>query len=360
MTKSVVGFGEVMARISPPGQNSFGDSREVLLTAGGSEANVLAKVGCLARGIETQLITRLKDDLVGRALRADMQAWGVGLEHVIWTDQDRNGVYYLEQGLGPISASVSYDRAGSAIARAGARDFDWSSLAGAQAFFVSGITPALSDSCRQATGEALQAAQNQNVWTFCDVNYRNKLWSPQDACKTLSDYINQGLISVLITTETDAKKVFNIDCGVDDESDMASLIEQSKNVLTEFSKKYPQTCKVWILTVRKRITNESGQWTCVACLGDQEFFVGDVFDYIILDRPGAGDACSAGIIGGFLGAGPEGDLQDNHPLSERIKTGLDLGNRMAVVAQKTVGDFGPHWSAAEFFQRVSENKEISR
>ena len=114
------------------------------------------------------------------------------------------------------------------------------------------------------------------------------------------------------------------------------------------------------MTVRKRITNSTGQWTSVALLGGKEFITSECFEYVVLDRFGAGDSCSAGIIGGFIGVTPEGDVVDNAPLTLRIQNGLNLGNRMSVVVQKTVSDLGPQWSADEYFMRVGQSREIAR
>ena len=81
---------------------------------------------------------------------------------------------------------------------------------------------------------------------------------------------------------------------------------------------------------------------------------------VCVDRYGAGDSCSAGIIGGFLGVQPDGSVDDTAPLGARIQNGLNLGNRMSVVVQKTVSDLGPQWSAAEYFKRVGKSREIAR
>ena len=90
MEKTVVGFGEVLGAIRPVGYAAWGDSNDMIILAGGSEANVLAKVGGLANCIKTQLGSKMKDDLMGRLLRYDMQKFKIGMDHVIWTDKDRN------------------------------------------------------------------------------------------------------------------------------------------------------------------------------------------------------------------------------------------------------------------------------
>lgn len=356
----VYGFGEVLVRLSPVGSQAFGDSNNIQLNAGGSEANVVAKIGNFARSFRGELITAINDDLAGRAMAAELHKYHVGLKHARWTKGQRNGIYYLEQGMGPIVARVDYDRAGSAIAllEPDARLFD--GLGEASALFVSGITPALSANSRKNTELALRKAKELHVPVFFDVNYRNKLWSPADARSCLDGFLQEGCITALITTETDARTVFGIDLGVDDESPFDVLIERGGKVLEALKERYGDKCQLYVMTIRKRITNETGVWTSAALLPDGQYIVGDAFDYVILDRPGAGDACSSGLVAGYLGIQRDGSVKDGQDLAARVKIGLDLGNRAAIVAQKTIGDMGPAWDAAMYFSRVSASKEISR
>jgi len=356
----VCGFGEVMVRLSPAGPQAFGDSNTIQITAGGSEANVLAKLASYSPGFRSELVTALNDDLAGRALVADLRHYGVGLEHVRWTKNTRNGVYYLEQGLGPIVARVDYDRKGSAIAELAPDESLFDVVGQSSSMFISGITPALSANCAANTELALKRAKQSNVPVFFDVNYRKKLWSPADACRQIDAYLRSGWITALITTETDAKTVFGIDFGVDDEAPIEVLIERSRKVLDALKERYGNKCELYVLTIRKRVTNETGVWTSAALLPDGDYIVGDVFDYVILDRPGAGDACSSGLVAGYLGIQKDGSFNRKADLASRVKLGLDLGNRSAVVAQKTIGDMGPVWDVGMYFNRVSASKEIAR
>ncbi len=358
--KTVCGFGEVMVRLSPVGPQAFGDSNTIQITAGGSEANVLAKLANYSPRFRSELITALNDDLAGRALVADLKHYGVGLAGVRWTKNQRNGVYYLEQGLGPIVARVDYDRKGAAIAELAPDESLFEVVGRSSAMFISGITPALSRNCAANTELAFQQARKHGVPVFFDVNFRKKLWSAADAGKQIDMYLRNGWITALITTETDAKTVFGIDFGVDDESAIDVLIERSRKVLEALKTRYGDKCELYVLTIRKRVTNETGVWTSAALLPDNRYIVGDVFDYVILDRPGAGDACSSGLVAGYLGIQKDGSFNEKADLASRVKMGLDLGNRAAIVAQKTVGDMGPVWDVSMYFNRVSASKEIAR
>ena len=360
MVKTVVGFGEVLGAMRPVGYAAFGDTNEVIILAGGSEANVLAKVGGLAKGIKTQLVSKIKDDLIGRLLRYDLQKYTVGLDYVVWTDKDRNGFCFVEQGLGPLTAEGNYDRAGSAIANAQVGEFDFSVLEGADAFFTSGITAALSANTLKNTEIALETAKKYKVPAFIDVNYRNKLWTPQQAKAALEGMLKKELFTCLITTETDARVVFGVDRGFDDTKPIAELVCCGEKILKSLYEKFNGSVPYLVITIRKRITNERGEWTSVALLEGKKVLVGERFDYVVLDRFGAGDSCSAGVIGGFLGIRPDGLIEDAAPLVVRIQNGLNLGNRMSVVVQKTVSDLGPQWSAADYFRRVGKSREIAR
>ncbi len=358
--KTICGFGEVMVRLSPIGPQAFGDSNTIQITAGGSEANVLAKLSSYSPIFRAELVTALNDDLGGRALVADLKHYGVGLGHVRWTKNLRNGVYYLEQGLGPIVARVDYDRKGSSIAELAPDESLFNVVEQASAMFISGITPALSRNCAANTELALKRAKKCGVPVFFDVNYRKKLWSPTEAGEQIDAYLRNAWITALITTETDAKTVFGIDFGVDDESPIEVLIERSRKVLEALKQRYADRCQLYVLTIRKRITNETGVWTSAALLPDNACVVGDIFDYVILDRPGAGDACSSGLVAGYLGIQRDGSFNEKADLAARVKMGLDLGNRAAIVAQKTIGDMGPVWDVSMYFNRVSASKEIAR
>jgi 2-dehydro-3-deoxygluconokinase len=360
MRKTVVGFGEVLGAVRPKGFAAWGDSNELIILAGGSEANVLAKVSGLGDGIEAQFVTKMKNDLLGRLLRYDMQRYKIGMNHIIWTSEDRNGLCFVEQGLGPLTAVGEYDRSFSAFANAGTDEFDFSMLKDAKVFFISGITPALSNNCLTNSKKALFAAKKHNVTSFIDVNYRNKLWSPRRAGEVLSEMIDQELFTCLVATETDARVVFNIDCGFSDDKPMEELIKISSSILHSMYEKFKGKVPILVLTIRKRITNDCGEWSSVALIQGKTLILGERFDYVVLDRYGAGDSCSAGIIGGYLGVKPDGTFDETAPLEDRIKIGLNLGNRMSVVVQKTVSDLGPHWTAEEYFARIGTSKEISR
>src|SRR5262249_5921318 len=174
---------------------------------GGAELNTA--VGLARLGHSSAWVSRLTNNPLGRLIANRAREAGVSTEHIVWTDDDRVGVYFVEFGAAPRASSVLYDRKGAAIARIEPGMVPWSEVfSGARWFHVTGITPALCDGAAQATREALQAARAGGVQISIDLNYRVKLWSQADAGRWMSEFMQ--LCDVLITTEEDVERVFQI------------------------------------------------------------------------------------------------------------------------------------------------------
>src|SRR5947208_7387830 len=207
MSFDVITFGEAMVRLSPPNFRRLEQARSLDVQVGGAELNTAVALARLGRS--AAWVSRLTDNPLGRLIANHAREAGVSTEHVVWTKEDRVGVYYLEFGAAPRASSVLYDRKGAAIANVRPGMVPWERVfAGAKWFHVTGITPALSPSAAAATREALQAARSAGVGTSIDLNYRVKLWTPEEAGKCMSDLMR--VTDVLITTEEDTEKVLGI------------------------------------------------------------------------------------------------------------------------------------------------------
>src|ERR1700681_1910037 len=158
MPNEIVTFGEAMIRLSPPNFLRLEQARSLDLRVGGAELNTA--VGLARLGHSAAWVSRLTNNPLGRLIANHAREAGVGTEHVLWTEEDRVGVYFLEFGAAPRASSVLYDRKGAAIANIRPGMIDWSKVfAGARWFHVTGITPALSPGAAEATREALLAAR---------------------------------------------------------------------------------------------------------------------------------------------------------------------------------------------------------
>src|SRR5204863_3866155 len=142
--------------------------RSLDVQVGGAELNTA--VGLARLGRSAAWVSRLTDNPLGRLIANHAREAGVSSEHVVWTKDDRVGLYFLEFGAAPRASSVLYDRKDAAIAHIQPGQVPWTNIFnGAKWFHVTGITPALSASAAEATREALQAARAANVRTSIDL-----------------------------------------------------------------------------------------------------------------------------------------------------------------------------------------------
>src|SRR5262249_48321740 len=149
------------------------------------------------------------DNPLGRLIANHGREAGLDTDHIVWTKEDRVGVYFLEFGAAPRASSVLYDRKGAAIAAIRPGLVDWARVfQGAEWFHVTGITPALSASAAEVTRDALTAAKAAGVGTSIDLNYRVKLWTPEQAGRCMSELMQS--CDYLVTTEEDIERVFGI------------------------------------------------------------------------------------------------------------------------------------------------------
>src|SRR5260370_28776939 len=162
MPCEVITFGEAMVRLSPPNFQRLEQTSSLDLQAGGAELNTAVALTRLGR--MTGWISRLTRNPLGRIIANRAQEAGVGTEHVVWTNDDRVGVYFLEFGAAPRASSVLYDRQSSAVSqiRPGIVNLQ-AALAGANRFHVTGITPALTYSSSVTTPHDLNAARPAGV-----------------------------------------------------------------------------------------------------------------------------------------------------------------------------------------------------
>jgi 2-dehydro-3-deoxygluconokinase len=307
MPHDVITFGEAMVRLSPPNFRRLEQARSLDVQVGGAELNTAVALARLGR--QSAWVSRLTDNPLGRLIANHAREAGVSTEHVVWTGTDRVGLYFLEFGAAPRASSVLYDRKGAAIANLAPGTVAWAKVfAGARWFHVTGITPGLSAAAAETTREALQAARASDVQTSVDLNYRVKLWTPEQAGKVMAELM--PLTDALITTEEDTERVFGIKG-----KDYADVAEQCAR---RFG------LKVVAITLRENPLVWKNQWTAIA-LHNGKLFKTRTFEVEIVDRLGAGDCFAAGLIHGLI----DGDVQK----------GLDYGVAASAIKHSIPGDF---------------------
>ncbi|UCD75539.1 MAG: hypothetical protein JSV91_01210 [Phycisphaerales bacterium] len=302
-TARVLTFGELMLRLAPPHGLRFIQASSLESTFGGSEANVavtLAQWGLISR-----FISALPPHAIGQAAIDSLRSRGVDTNHVLRCGE-RIGVYYLEHGASQRPSKVIYDRAGSSMSQVQPGQINWNDvMEGAAWFHVSGITPALGPSTAAVTFEAIRAAHEAGATISLDINYRSKLWSPQEACAALTPMMQY--VDVVTGNEEDAANVFGIRAvGADVAAgrlDEKAYAEVARQLVERFD------LDLAALTLRESLTASDNIWS--ACLHDgQRYHHSRRYEIHVVDRVGGGDAFSAGLIFGLIsGKAPQETLE---------------------------------------------------
>ena len=314
---TLVTFGETMLRYAPPPGERLEAAEELSVHVGGAESNVAVAAARLGR--EAIWLSKLPASPLGDRVERAVAAQGVTTA-VVRSETGRQGVYYVEFGGRPRGTDVRYDRADAAVTTATPDELATDRVAAADAFYTSGITPALSATLADTTRELLATARSAGTRTVLDVNYRSKLWSAEAAAGTLTDLLE--FVDVLVVAERDAETVFGRS------GDPAAV---GRGLLADHG--------------HETVVVTRGAEGAVAVTADavveQPAFEADTRDPV-----GSGDA----LVGGFLARRLAGD---------DLAAALEYGAATAAVARTLDGDM-PLVSPADVEAVVDGDAELSR
>jgi len=294
MQPEVVTFGESMALLMPPAGRGIERAAVLDKGFGGAESNVA--IGLARLGHKAGWFGRLGADPLGTYILKSIRGEGVDVSRAKQSADGPTGLMLRETAGG--RSSVYYYRRGSAMSRMTPDDLDPAYIAGAKILHVTGITLALSESCRRTVEEAVRIARENGVKVSFDPNLRLKLWSAEEAREAIlplagqADYFLPGLDELKLLL------------GTDDTDRTVEYAHGLGNV-----------------TVLKGVGGEN--WVVE---GGRVAKVPFVPVERVVDTVGAGDAFCAGFLSGILsGAPPE----------EAVR----LGSLLGAMAVQTVGDW---------------------
>ena len=318
----VVTFGEVMLRLATPGFARFQQAMPGSLSTSfaGAEASIAASLAYL--GIDAAFVTALPMNAIADACIADLRSLGVETKHILRTCEGRVGTYFLEHGANQRGGNVIYDREGSAVALTPASAYAWDAIfAGCEWFVISGITPAISRNAAEVALVAVQEAARRHIQVVCDMNYRTKLWQwdPPLAARELATRTMKSLllfVDVFVGGISDATSML----GIEQAGDLHVL---AKQIIAQFPK-----------LTHAAFTLRDGSTSAAQC------FSGALFEAAtdtlhtalrysitqIIDRLGAGDAFTAGLVFSFL--------QKSDP-----KTAIAFATAAGCLAHSIEGDY---------------------
>lgn len=291
--KKIITFGELMLRLAPNGYYRFFQNDQLQATFGGGEANVA--VSLANYGMHAAFITKLPNHSIGQAAVNSLRKYGVDTSMIV-RGGDRVGIYFLEKGSSQRGSVCIYDRTHSAIQEATPTEFNWDTIfQDADWFHFTGITPALGANMVETCKQACIAAKRRGVKISCDLNYRGKLWTRDEARDAMTDLCQY--VDVCISNEEDAKDVFGIAAEHTDISGGKLDKESYKSVAKQLTDKFGFE-KVAI-TLRTSISASDNNWAAMLFDGKNYCFSKE-YSLHIVDRVGGGDSFGGGLIYALL------------------------------------------------------------
>lgn len=180
----VVTLGETMALMTGARMGSLAHVDQMHVSIGGAESNVA--VGLSRLGTPVRWIGRVGDDSLGRRVVRELRGEHVEVRGIV--DPDAPTGLMLKELTGPGTARVLYYRSGSAGSRLSPDDLAPGAVEEAALLHLTGITPLLSDSAREACRTAVRRARAAGVPVSFDVNFRRALAPESVAAEVLSEF----------------------------------------------------------------------------------------------------------------------------------------------------------------------------
>jgi 2-dehydro-3-deoxygluconokinase len=302
----VVTLGETMLRLTPANYRRLEQASALDIEVGGTESNMA--IGLARLGLKPIWLSRLTNNPMGRLIAGALAAQGVDTSHVVWTDDDRVGVLFLEMGKAPRGSRVIYDRQGSAVSRMRPEELphDLFQPDRARLFHTTGVTLALTPSLTDTAHRALHLARTAGWLVSFDVNYRRTLWSPAAAREGCETYAKAA--DILFIPRGDACDLYEFDVDM-----------PATHMVETLAGYYPQATIVLTMGAQGALGREpAGEVVHQAAFAAEE-----------VDRLGGGDAFAAGFLYGYLNTSDK---------CRRLATALQWGAATAALKYTIPGD----------------------
>ncbi|MBS2533403.1 sugar kinase [Catenulispora sp. NF23] len=319
-------IGESMAALLPDAPGPLDGVESFAVSAGGAESNVACALRAL--GVPSAWVSRVGADGFGRRLVGEVTRHGVDTSGVAVDAARPTGLYLKETGgsaragdLGTGRSRLHYYRAGSAASAMSAATLREPAVArlvdGARLVHLTGITPALSETCLEMVRALLEAPRGDRLVSF-DLNWRPVLWRDRDA-GVLREFVNAADVALLGADE--AELAF----GTGDPAELREL--------------FPGPATIVVKDAERVVT----ALTADGAVSEPALTVD------VVEPTGAGDAFAAGYLAGTL---------HGYDQRRRLRMG-HLAAASALVAHGDVGELGD-LTAAELLDASEEQWRATR
>lgn len=281
----LLSLGEILLRLSPPDNERIVRGDVFEKQVGGAELNVASGVALM--GLRSGIISRIPDSSIGMFAKNKIRFCGVSDDYLVYDNSRdaRLGVYYYENGAYPRKPGIVYDRQNSSMTRLDINEFGEEIYGSARCFHTSGITLALSDSCRKTGVEMIKRFKEAGAMISFDVNFRLNLWSGEEARKCIEGIL--PYVDIFFCSEDTARLTFGKEGNV-------------KEIMESFAEEYP----ISVIASTQRTVHSPKVHSFTSVIYDakaKEFHEERPYENIeVVDRIGSGDAYCAGALYGLL------------------------------------------------------------
>ncbi len=267
----VILFGEPMALFVADTIGPLEDVEHFTRSLAGAEVNVCIGLSRLEHS--ATYITRLGDEPLGRYVEKFLKREGIGTEFITFDSVYRTGIQLKNKVLEG-DPYAPYYRKGSAASHISVKEIDAINFDGIKHVHITGIPPALSEACRQATYRLFERAKENKVYISFDPNLRPALWESKEIMiETINDLASKADMVLPGTAEG-----------------LALTGYEAPEKISEFYQK---------LGVKAVVVKMGGQGAYVKA-GNEEYTVEGFKVEKVIDTVGAGDGFAVGMISGRL------------------------------------------------------------
>ncbi len=336
--RTVVTFGELLLRLTTRGHERFAQAESFEARYTGAEANVA--VSLANWGISAFAVSKVPDHEIGQACINYLRRFGVNTEYV-YRGGKRLGIVFAEIGASQRPSRIIYDRANSCFQEADPAEFHWEEILPQKDWFhFAGTAPARGKNIVRALRDAFSVAKRNGLTISCDMNYRSKLWSIEEARRVMPELME--FVDVAIIGVEDAVRIFDVPIPAPVRSHLIQDPSPLAEALAKLSEHFELSHVA--MTLRKETSASASQILGLLYDG-REMVQSPLYDIEVVDRIGGGDAFTAGLIHGLL-------------MGEAMERTIEFAAAASCLKHTIPGDF--NLVSMDEVRHLVEGKEFGR
>jgi len=316
----VVGIGETMVLFSPEENGAIRYARKFSSRCAGAETNAL--IGLAHLGHKTGWISRIGNDELGEFIITAIRGEGVDTSMVTRDLSAPTGIFF-KGVVNEKDVRMYYYRKGSAASKMTCDNIDKQYISQAKYLLITGITPALSQTCYESIFYAVEIAKENGVKVVFDPNIRYKLWDSTYARETILKL--SSMADIVLPGLSEGQFIFG-------------------------DKDYKSIARDFINNGASQVIIKLGEkGAYYLSSNNDEGLVPGVKIKNVVDPVGAGDGFAAGVLSGLL---------DGLSLSESVSIGCAIGAIVTTVNGDIEGL--PDRDTLKNYMSSSNDNEINR